>query len=214
MRFDEANTVEALVIDRMTQLGWTYMHGPTLQRSTSDALLESLLTDALIRLNPEIAAEPERADEVIYRLRAVTAGVASGLVGANEEFMSWVRGDQVRPFGPNGENVTIRLVDFDNPFNNSFVVANQVTFKFGVEKRFDIVGYVNGMPFVLGEAKTPVRKAVSWLDGASQVHDDYEVNVPQFFVPNVFSFATEGKEYRFGVGQDAPRALDAVETRR
>lgn len=196
--FNEANTVEALVLDRMTQLGWTYVHGPMLHRPTSDVLLESVLTDALIRLNPEIAAEPERANEVIYRLRAVTAGVASGLVGANEEFMSWVRGDQVRPFGPNGEHVTIRLVDFDSPSNNSFLVANQVTFKFGVEKRFDIVGYVNGMPFVIGEAKTPVRKAVSWLDGASQVHDDYEVNVPQFFVPNVFSFATEGKEYRFG----------------
>ena len=51
---------------------------------------------------------------------------------------------------------------------------------------------------ILGEAKTPVRPAVTWVDGAAQVHDDYEVNVPGFFVPNVFSFATEGKEYRFG----------------
>lgn len=197
--FDEANTVEAMVLDRMTELGWTYLHGPTLPRSPSDVLLESVLTGALLRLNPDIAAAPDRADEVIFKLRAVIGGViGGGLVGANEEFMSWVRGEQSMPFGADGEHVTIRLVDFDDIELNTFIVANQVTFSLGIEKRFDIVGFVNGLPLVLGEAKSPVRKAVTWVDGADQVHNDYEINVPSFFVPNVFSFATEGKEYRFG----------------
>jgi type I restriction enzyme R subunit len=57
---------------------------------------------------------------------------------------------------------------------------------------------VNGIPLVLIEAKTPVRSSQSWLDGALQVHDDYEANVPELFVPNVFSIATEGKEFRYG----------------
>lgn len=198
MSFNEANTVEALVLDRMTKLGWTYIYGPTLQRSTSDVLLESVLAGALVRLNPDIAAQPDRADEVIFKLRAIVSGVGSGLVGANEEFMSWVRGEQSMPFGPDGEHVTTKLIDFDNADLNTFIVANQVTINLGLEKRFDVVGYVNGLPLIVGEAKSPVRKAVTWLDGAVQVHDDYEVNVPQFFVPNAFSFATEGKEYRFG----------------
>lgn len=197
--FDEANTVEAMVLDRMTKLGWAYIHGPSLGRSTTDVLLESVLAGALVRLNPDIAAQPERADEVIYKLRAVIGGViGGGLVGANEEFMSWVRGEQSLPFGPDGEHVTIRLVDVEDVEHNAFIVANQVTFTLGPPKRFDIVGYVNGLPFVLGEAKTPVRKAVTWVDGAAQVHDDYEINVPSFFVPNVFSFASDGKEYRYG----------------
>lgn len=198
MSFNEANTVESMVLDRMTKLGWSYLHGPSLQRSTSDVLLESVLAGALERLNPDIAAQPDRADEVIFKLRAMIAGVGSGLVGANEELMSWVRGEQSMPFGPDGEHVTIRLVDFDDVELNTFIVANQITFNLGIEKRFDIVGFVNGLPLVLGEAKSPVRKAVTWLDGAVQVHGDYEVNVPSFFVPNVFSFATEGKEYRYG----------------
>lgn len=198
MSFDEANTVEAMVLDRMTKLGWTYLHGPTLPRSTANVLLESVLAGALERLNPEIAAQPERTDEVIFKLRAIISGVGSGLVGANEELMSWVRGEQSMPFGPDGEHVTIRLVEFDDVGLNTFIVANQVTFNMGVEKRFDIVGFVNGLPLVVGEAKSPVRKAVTWLDGAVQVHGDYEVNVPSFFVPNVLSFATEGKEYRYG----------------
>jgi len=198
MTFNEANTVEHMVLDRMTKLGWAYIHGPSLERSTSDVLLESVLAGALVRLNPDIAAQPDRADEVIFKMRAIISGVGSGLVGANEEFMSWVRGEQSMPFGPDGEHVTIHLVDFDDLELNTFIVANQVTINLGIEKRFDIVGYVNGLPLVLGEAKSPVRKAVTWLDGAVQVHDDYEVNVPQFFVPNVLSFASEGKEYRYG----------------
>lgn len=198
MSFDEANTVEAMVLDRMTKIGWTYVHGPSLDRTTADVLLEPVLAGALRHLNPDIAAQPERADEVIFKLRAIIAGVGGGLVGANEELMSWVRAEQSMPFGPDGEHVTINLVDFDDLGSNTYIVANQVTIDLGIEKRFDVVGYVNGLPMVLGEAKTPVRAAVSWLDGADQVRNDYEVNVPQFFVPNVFSFATEGKEYRFG----------------
>ncbi|WP_419641152.1 HsdR family type I site-specific deoxyribonuclease, partial [Thiolapillus sp.] len=64
--------------------------------------------------------------------------------------------------------------------------------------RFDIIMLVNGIPLVIGEAKTPVRPAVTWVDGASDIHNGYEQSVPQMFVPNVLSFATEGKCYRYG----------------
>jgi type I restriction enzyme R subunit len=57
---------------------------------------------------------------------------------------------------------------------------------------------VNGLPLVLIEAKTPTRAAVTWVDGAVQVHDDYERFVPELFVCNVFSVATEGKEFHYG----------------
>jgi type I restriction enzyme R subunit len=197
--FTEANTVEEMLLAQMVKLGWTYVYGPQLQRTSADAMVEPSVRAALIRLNPGIASEPDRADEVIYKLRGVILGVGGdGLVRANEEFMAWLWGERTMPFGPNGEHTTIRLVDFDDPGANDLVVANQVVCTLGPEKRFDVVGFVNGLPLVLGEAKTPVRPAVSWVDGAAQVHDDYEVNVPGFFVPNVFSFATEGKEYRFG----------------
>lgn len=197
--FNEANAVEEFLLSRMTSLGWAYVHGPRLARTSGEAMLESSVRAALLRLNPEIAAVPDRADEVIYKLRGVILGVAGdGLVRANEEFMAWVRGDRTMPFGPNGEHTTVHLIDFDDPSSNEFVVANQVVCTLGPEKRFDLVGFVNGLPLVLGEAKSPTRPSVSWVDGAAQVHDDYEQNVPGFFVPNVFSFATDGKEYRYG----------------
>ena len=103
------------------------------------------------------------------------------------------------PFGENGEHVTIRLIDFDDLEQNQYVVTTQFTFRAGAtEKRADLVLLVNGIPLVVIEAKTPVRASQSWLDGALQVHDDYERNVPELFVPNVFSVATEGKEFRYG----------------
>ena len=200
--FNEENAVEKPVIDAMVEVGWTYRSGPSIARASNDVLNEQDLRAALIRLNPEIAIDPSRADDVIYALRSVLIGVSSaGLVRANQEFAKWLKGEVTRPYGPNGEHVTIRLVDFNNVGANEFVVANQVTFVSGPERRFDVVGYVNGIPFVVGEAKTPVRPAVTWVDGAIQVNSDYEINIPSFFVPNVFSFATDGRELRYGTVQ-------------
>ena len=124
---------------------------------------------------------------------------SDGLVKANEEFTAWALGERSMPFGPNGQHVTIRLIDFDNIEQNSFVVTQQFTFRAGkTEKRADLVLLVNGLPLVLIETKTPVRSCESWLDAALQIHDDYEQNIPELFVPNVFSVATEGKEFRYG----------------
>lgn len=222
MTFTEANTVEAHLRDllagaalarpaqlsiglaraggKIAGLGWHYLAPADLPRQPQEVLVESHLRDALIRLNPEISANPGRADDVLYRLRAIVMGARSdGLVKANEEFSAWALGERSMPFGANGEHVTIRLIDFDDIENNSFVVTQQFIIRAGrTEKRADLVLLVNGIPLVLIEAKTPVRSSQSWLDAALQVHDDYEKNMPELFVPNVFSVATEGKEFRYG----------------
>ena len=88
--FNEATVVEAFILERMSNAGWSYVFGPLLARQTTDVIVESELIAALVRLNPEIATDPSRADEVIYKLRAVIQGViGDGLVAANEKFMSW-----------------------------------------------------------------------------------------------------------------------------
>lgn len=181
-------------------LGWKYQPASDLHRNNGDVLLESELRTALIRLNPEIAERPERADEVFYRLRTILLTVKNeGLVRANEEFTAWLRGERSMPFGKDNEYATVRLLDFDHPQNNHCLLTNQFVYKAGAQtRRFDLVLFINGIPLVIGEAKTPTRPAISWVDGAVQVQDDYEANVPAMFAPNVFSFATEGKTYRYG----------------
>ncbi|MGD0005291.1 MAG: HsdR family type I site-specific deoxyribonuclease, partial [Anaerolineaceae bacterium] len=181
-------------------LGWVYKPADKLHRTVTDVLLEDELRAALVRLNPEIAERPERADDVLYHLRAILLSVKSdGLVRANEEFTAWLRGERSMPFGKDNEYATVRLVDFDHLQNNHYVLTTQFIFQAGAQtRRFDLAAFVNGLPLVIGEAKTPTRPAISWVDGAVQIQDDYEVNVPAMFVPNVFSFATEGKTYRYG----------------
>lgn len=219
--FTEANTVEHLIRDvlcggvihhtvagpglarragQLSGLGWHYIAPAHLPRQTHEVFVEAWIRDALIRLNPSIAAVPDRADEVIYKLRAIVLSVRSdGLIKANEELMAWLRGDRSMPFGDRNEHVTIRLIDLADIEQNHYVVTSQYVFRVGpVERRADLVLLVNGLPLVVIEAKTPVRKAVSWLDGAAQVHDDYERHVPELFVANVFSVATEGKELMYG----------------
>jgi len=103
------------------------------------------------------------------------------------------------PFGGRGEHTPVRLIDFEDLSKNDYVVTSQWVYPIKEGgRRFDIVMLVNGIPLVIGEAKTPVRPAVTWVDGASDIHNGYEQSVPQMFVPNVLSFATEGKCYRYG----------------
>lgn len=216
--FNEENTVEKMVLDTLCGFlsgitvadgttayagkaaGWKFVPAEQLQRQHSDVFVEPMLREALVRLNPEIKAQPERADEVLYRLRTLPLAVQSeGLVRANELFTEWMRGEKSMPFGERGEHTQVRLIDFSNLANNEFIITSQWVYpvKEG-GRRFDVVLLVNGLPLVIGEAKTPVRPAVTWVDGASDIHNGYEKSVPQMFVPNVFSFATEGKCYRYG----------------
>ena len=203
-QFNEANSVRDFVRDLVKSIDVQFVPGNQLPRRLDEVLLEGCVEDALIRLNPEIEADPDKADEVIYNLRAIliSARTSPHPVVANEEFMAWLTGQKSMPFGPNGEHTTVRLIDFDHSeydSSNQWMISTEVTYKQGrVEKRFDLVVWCNGFPLVVGEAKTPVRTAYTWIDGAAQIHDDYEQSVPQFFVPNVFSFATEGKGFRYG----------------
>ena len=198
--FNEENTVERLVLDTLSGAGWRFMAADDVPRQHDNVLVESMVREALIRLNPEIRQQPERADEVLYSLRALLFSVqGEGLVRANELFAAWLRGEKSMPFGENGEHTPVRLLDFDNLANNDYVITSQWVYPVREGgRRFDIVLLINGIPLVIGEAKSPVRPAVSWLDGASDIHNGYEQSVPQMFVPNVFSFATEGKCYRYG----------------
>lgn len=218
MPFNELNSVEHYIVRELTGVNlnaaghvqepapayesgprWQYVPADQLPREITEVLVEPELKKALIRINPEIAAQPERAEEVIHKLRAVLLTVNQvGLVRANEEFARWLKGEVTMPFGKDGAHVPVRLIDFEQPKNNSYQLANQYKIRARETKIPDIVLLINGIPVVVGEAKTPVRPAVSWLDGAFEIHDVYENAVPALFVPTILSFATEGKEFRYG----------------
>ncbi|WP_304016495.1 type I restriction endonuclease subunit R [Nonlabens dokdonensis] len=215
MGFNELNSVENYIIKQLTGVNlntgavsedpkvysgyWQFKSAQELDRSVNEVLLEAEFKNALIRLNPEIVKNPDLADEVIYKLRAILISVHQvGLVRANEEFFKWLQGDKTMPFGENNRHVPVRLIDYEDLKNNSFIATTQFRVHHRETKIPDVVLFINGIPVVIGEAKTPIRPSVSWLDGAHEVHDVYENAVSQLFVPNILSFATEGKELYYG----------------
>lgn len=216
MKFNESNTVEAYVIEQLSGIKlnsskhlsepsvpygkqWKYVSAQELKRGLNEVLLEDNLSKALQRLNPAMASNPALADEVIYKLRSILLSVGQmGLVRANQAFHKWMVGDESMPFGENNQHIPIQLIDFDNHDNNEYIITNQLRVHARETKIPDIVLFINGLPIVVGELKTPIRPSISWLDGAHEITDVYENTVPQLFVPNILNFATEGKTFGYG----------------
>ena len=200
--FNEDNTIEQMIISTLKNNGWKYIPAEELPRMHSDVLVEPMVKEALIRLNPEIAEDPSRADEVIYKLRTVILSVQPhNLVTQNEVFKKMIFEENSYPFGKDGRMVPIRFFGTmrkEDLALNEYVVTNQWVYPQAEGgKRLDIVLLINGFPIAVGELKTPVRSAITWLDAVGDI-SAYEKSIPAMFVTNVFNFATEGKCYRYG----------------
>ncbi|SDF86931.1 type I restriction enzyme, R subunit [Paenibacillus sp. cl6col] len=200
--FNEDNTIEKMVLTTLKSNGWRYIPSEGLQREYSDVMVEPMVKQALIRLNPEIAKEPSRADEVIYKLRTVILTVQPhNLVTQNELFKKMVFEENSYPFGKDGRMIPIRFfgtMTKEDLALNEYVVTKQWVYPQKENgKRLDIVLLINGFPVAIGELKTPVRNSITWLDAAGDIAA-YEKSIPGMFVTNIFNFATEGKCYRYG----------------
>ena len=194
------------ICERLVASGWSLtLNDEDLGRSVDEVVRFDEFEAALVRLNPEIAAKPERAQEVLARLRAVLLSAPNdGLVAANEEFVAWLCGRRTHQFVGMDQHTSVRLIDFENPRSNSLKVTTEATFRAGREhRRYDIVLWVNGLPLVVGETKAP-KLDTSWLNAATDIHNGYEVKTPGFFVPNVLSFATDGRDFRYGAVRQPP----------
>jgi len=194
--------LEKMVYETIEKNGWKYIPAEQLPRLYSDVLVEPMVKSALIRLNPEIAEDPSRADEVIYKLRSLILSVQPhNLVTQNEAFKQLIFEKNSFPFGKDGRMTPIRFFGTGTKEDlalNEYVVTNQWVYpKAEGGKRLDIVLLINGFPIAIGELKTPVREAISWIDGAGDIHA-YEKSIPQMFVTNIFNFASEGKRFRYG----------------
>lgn len=201
--FKERSVQDGLAA-RIAALGWAGAEDAKIGRSEESVFIAEDLESALVRLNPEIAEQPTRAGEVLSKLRAVLLGVRNdGLVSANEEFVQWMCGRRTVKYIGTDKDAQVRIIDFENPRANTLRVTTEAKFQVGREsRRYDIVLWMNGLPLVVGEMKTPVGASVSWLNGATDIHNGYERKTPEFFVPNAFSFASEGREFHYGaVGQ-------------
>jgi type I restriction enzyme R subunit len=195
--FNEQNTIEQYLVELFQGQGYTYIKAKDLRRKPSDIFLEEDLRKAIYKHNRTFTSTQAQEDLILFELNKICLQAEQiGIVTANEMFSKWLQGEKTMPFGEDGKHVTVNLIDFENPKANSFIVTQQLSLRSRTDVRFDIVLYINGMPLVVGECKSPVRTAISWLDGAQDIQH-YEQIVSPFFVPNVLSFATEGRTFRY-----------------
>jgi type I restriction enzyme R subunit len=145
--------------NRLGELGWTFAWDETLDRPIDDVLRFSDVEAALIRLNPEIAEDPTRVEQVFAKLRAILLAVENdGLVTTNQEFVSWMRGLRSVKYMGESKESQVRLIDFDDMSNNVLRCTVEATFSRSADRRsrrYDIVLWINGLPVVVGETKSP-----------------------------------------------------------
>ena len=195
--FDEG-TVENLYIGRAIGMGWEYVEAENVPRYKDSVLVEQWLMEALLRLNP---ITEEQAEQVIFKLRATIMSChdIDSLVEANSHFRNLIYEENTYPFGKDGDFIPIRFFS-DNDNENHCVVTNQWEFpRASVDggKRLDLVFLINGIPLVVGEVKSATRQQVTWADGAVDLLN-YQKSITEMFVPNVLTFASEGKELMYG----------------
>lgn len=202
--FNEDNVTEQMCIDVAKKVGYKYIDADTLRQDKSTVIVDSLLQEALIKINKITTDE---AQVVIQKVKArIASGIGGDIITANQNLRKLFFDENSFPFGKDGDYKTIIFFD-TNPStaaeNNSYVVTNQWEYpksSYAGGKRLDIVLLINGIPMVIGEVKTATKASVTWADGAKDMLD-YQKSLPEMFVPNILNFASEGKElYYAGVG--------------
>lgn len=177
----DENAYEQSIIELFRDtLGWEYRYGPDVERDFHDPLYESVLTESLLRINPH--AHPKALSEALNKLRHFEN---NDLVKQNSLFMDYLQNGVQVTYSDEGENKSeiIYPVDFKNAGNNSFILANQWTVIEKSNKRPDVILFVNGIPVVLFELKSPSREETSASEAYLQIKN-YMQEVPNLFIYN------------------------------
>ena len=171
---------ENSIIELFRNLGYRYVYAPDLERDYYSPLHEKELVSALKRLNPDLPKDAIK--EALFKLKNFENGE---LVQKNQRFMDYLQhGIEVRYFVNDEERSgLVYIADYKNPENNSFVVANQWTFIENSNKRPDVLLFLNGLPVVLIELKSPSREETDASEGYLQIRN-YMQEIPSMFIYN------------------------------
>ncbi len=172
---------ENSVIELFRNMGYTYLYAPDLERDFYSPLYNEELEESLHRINR--GAPYDAIAEALFKLRNFENGQ---LVQKNAIFMDYLQNGIEVSYQKKGETRSeiIYLVDYKNPDNNSFIVSNQWTFVENSEKRPDVVLFLNGLPVVLVELKSPSREETDASEAYLQLRN-YMHEIPSMFIYNV-----------------------------
>lgn len=144
-----------------------------------------MLIDALRRLNDMGEADAE----AVYNDLATLSD--------NEEWQRKLRGGYSRRLSGENRDQSIALIDFKDPSRNAFHVTNQFKVQAQRSRIPDIVLFVNGIPLVVIEAKSPMKGTATGTEAHEQIRQ-YERDIPRLFYPNAFNIITDGMKTEYG----------------
>ncbi len=172
---------ENSIIELFQELGYTHIYGPDVEdRDFTSPLYELVLTNALHQINPKL---PEEAiNEALFKLKNFEN---AELTQKNALFMDYLQNGITVHYTEKGEprDTLVYLIDYEKPDNNSFIVANQWTFVENSEKRPDVLLFINGLPLVLMELKSPSREETDASEAYRQIQN-YKHEIPSMFIYN------------------------------
>lgn len=178
--YTEADYENSVIELFRNDLGYEYAYGPDIERDFYSPLYEDVLYDCIERINSDMPISA--LNEAIFKLKNFENGE---LVQKNAVFMDYLQnGIPVSYFDDGDERSGIvYLVDYKNPDNNSFIVANQWTFIENSNKRPDVILFLNGLPVVLVELKSPSREETDASEAYRQLRN-YMKEIPSMFIYN------------------------------
>ena len=178
--FREEDYEKSLIELFQNDLEYEYVYGPDIERDFYSPFYEDVLIESLYRINHGVANDA--IQDALFKLKNFENGE---LVQKNAVFMDYLQnGIPVRHFVDGEERSSIvYLVDYKNPENNSFVVANQWTFIENSNKRPDLILFLNGLPIVLMELKSPSREETDASEAYRQLRN-YMQEIPSMFIYN------------------------------
>ena len=197
------NEIEKLAITLLEHQGYTYINGvhlapdaPDSERTTfEEVVLKQRLENAVRRINPTIPLDAQQ-DAVKQILRIASPDVLSN----NETFHRLLTEGIPVTKRVDGQERGDRvfLIDFESPLHNEFLVVNQFTIvENGVNKRPDIILFVNGLPLVVIELKNATDDKTTIQSAFRQI-ETYKATISSLFTFNAFSVISDGLEAKAG----------------
>ncbi|WP_294621464.1 type I restriction endonuclease subunit R [uncultured Bilophila sp.] len=200
-KYSESNYENAVLEIFRSSLGYNYIYGPDFERDYHKPFHETALRDALLCINAHM---PRQAvTEALSKLENLESG---SLLQKNMVFMDYLQNGIPVKFFENGteRSSIVRLLDYNDPSKNNFIVANQWTFIEHSEKRPDIILFINGLPLVVIELKSPSREETDASAAYRQLRN-YFHEIPTLFAYNaicVMSDMTTSKAGTITSGED------------
>ena len=182
------DTYEQALIALFQEFGYQYQYGPDIERDYSNPILDDVLQESLHRINPTLPLDA--IDDAIKKLHQIEG---SSLYECNFKFTQMLQyGIEVQYTDAKHQVKTkiVNLIDYEHEEENDFLVVNQYTVQELDHKRPDIVVFVNGLPLVVIELKSPSREETDASEAYLQLRN-YQKFIPSLFIYNAFNVMSD-----------------------